>query len=79
MTITQMISVLIDIHRIYGDLEVHVRRDNDSKLPDNDPDMYAGYVSPTGEYYSHYEFTHFEEEYPEKEMFDLEKDKLCII
>lgn len=79
MKISQVISLLQDIQRLHGDLDVHVRREGVDKLPDNDPDLYAGYVSPVGNYYSHYDFTHFAEEYPEKELFDLEKDKLCII
>lgn len=79
MKISQIISLLHDIQRLHGDLEVHVRRECTDKLLDNDPDLYAGYVSSVGNYYSHYDFTHFAEEYPEKEQFDLEKDKLCII
>ena len=79
MKISQVISMLQDIQRLHGDLDVHIRRESSDDLPDNDPDLYAGYVSLTGQYYSHYEFTHFAEEYPERELFDLEKDKLCII
>lgn len=76
MKISQVISILQDIQRIHGDLDVHVRREG---IEDNDPDLYAGYVSLEGNYYSHYDLTHFEEEYPEKEQFNLEKDKICII
>lgn len=79
MKISQMISMLQDLQRIHGDLEVHVRREIQDDLLDNDPDMYAGFVSIAGNYYSHYDLTHFEEEYPETKLFDLEKDKLCII
>lgn len=80
MKISQMISMLQDLQRLHGDLEVHVRRvEGVEELPDNDPDLFAGYVSCTGNYYSHYDLTHFGEEYPERELFDLEKDKLCII
>lgn len=79
MKISQMISMLQDLQRLHGDLEVHVRREELDSFSDNDPDLYAGFVSLTGQYYSHYELTHFEEEYPERELFDLEEDKLCII
>jgi hypothetical protein len=79
MKISQVISLLQDIQRLHGDLEVFVRRESDGDLPDNDPDLFAGFVSCTGCVYSHYDFTHFGEDYPEKEQFDLEKDKLCII
>lgn len=80
MKISQVISLLQDIQMLHGDLEVHVRRvEGLEKLPDNDPDLFVGYVSHTGNYYSHYDLTHFAEEYPEIPQFDLEKDKLCII
>ena len=76
MKISQVISILQDIQRLHGDLEVYVKDHGD----DAEPDIYAGFVSQfTGEVYSLYEFTQFAEEYPEKELFDLEKDKLCII
>ena len=76
MKISQMISLLQDMQRFHGDLEVYVKDHSD----DAEPDIYAGFVSQhSGEVYSLYDFTHFEEDYPEKEQFDLEKDKLCII
>lgn len=76
MKISQMISLLQDMQRLHGDLEVYVKDHSD----DSEPDIYAGFASQaTGEVYSLYDFTLFAEEYPEKELFDLEKDKLCII
>lgn len=79
MKISQVISLLQDIQRLHGDLDVYVKRESENVINDNDPDVFVGYVSCTGCIYSHYNFTHFGVEYPEKEQFDLEKDKLCII
>ena len=35
MKISQVISLLQDIQRLHGDLDVHVRREGVDKLPDN--------------------------------------------
>lgn len=79
MKISQVISRLQDMQRLYGDLDVYVRREPNKDFDDNDPELFTGFVSLTGNIYSYYDFTHFEKDYPEKEQFDLEKDKLCII
>lgn len=71
MKISEIIEELKKVQNKNGDIEVISGGDS--------PSVYAGYISDCGNTYSKYDFDNFPDDYPERELFDLEKDVVCII